>query len=173
MITSKECCEHGCKRTSIFVPCRPMWDPSRNYRGASSAREFLLKGFELSPYLYSSLANINAKSPKIQLCIIKKLTEWCYFSLLFSDIYANTCALVFFLIGSEKLLNKQSLTVEPFMISICLIVFIFRTSIELKSQSAHFFTDIWNLGQVLLIILLSLTVSSMMDNMNGISNINR
>lgn len=102
---------------------------------------------------------------QIQECIIEKLSERCYFGLLFFDVYSNVFALVSFLSGSQKLvLDDERDFKEPLVLMICLIVFIFRQVIHLKSQPAQFFTGMWNWTAMASIIMLSMSAAFMFEN---------
>ena len=125
-------------------------------------KDFYLKGFDHR--LVTVLANRSVKNTKLQDLIIEKMTERCYFNLLFLDVYANACALWFFLRGSEKMLTQTSRKVDPYMLMFCLCVFIFRTIIQIKSEPSHFVADPWNWCQVLYIVLLAKSVESMLEN---------
>ena len=125
-----------------------------------SPKYFYLKG--LDDEMESSLAHRCVKNTAIQDCVISKLTERCFFNLLFVDIYANVCALVFFLLGSEKLLYGQKTYFEPQMLILCLVVFISRTTIQIKSRGSQFFSDSWNWCQMIYIVFLGLATNSMM-----------
>ncbi len=123
---------------------------------------FYLKGF--NHRLITSLANRSAKNKTIQKYIIEKLTERCYFFILFVDIYANAFALIFFLLGSERMIRGESRTVEPTVLLICLVIFVSRSIVQIKSQPSQFFADPWNWCQLALIISLSLSTNTMMKS---------
>ncbi len=107
------------------------------------------------------------KNRRIQECIIEKLSERCYFNLLFSDIYTNTCALTVFLIGTEKLLNGVAGTAEPSLLFACVAIFILRELFQIKSQSSQFFADLWNYCQVASVTLLFLSAKHMADEVGN------
>ncbi len=128
-------------------------------------KHFYLKGFDHTHL--SILANRSVKNTQLQDLIIEKMTERCYFNLLFLDVYANALALWFFLQGSENILAQTPQRLDPYMLMFCLCVFIFRTTIQITSQPSQFIANVWNWCQVLYIILLACSVSSMI---NSISN---
>ena len=103
----------------------------------------------------------------IQNCIIDKLTERCYFSLLFLDVYTNAFALYFFIAASEKLKKGEITLQEPLVISMCIVIFVLRQTIQLKSQPAQFFAGFWNYVNVASITLLGLSTRHMMNEVGS------
>ena len=147
--------------------------------------QFFLKGFDSE--LVAGLSSMAVKNRVIQCHIIEKLSERCYFNLLFTDIYANACALALFLAASENLVAGESTALKPLMIWACMVVFVLRELIQIKSQGSksanpnvstvselsfnylltvcvvQFFADVWNWCQITSITLLGLSARHMMD----------
>jgi len=133
---------------------------------------FFLKGFDDS--LVSGLSGMAVTNRTIQDCIIEKLAERCYFNLLFIDIYANACALSWFLIGSQKLMDGNISFVEPMIIFVCVVIFVLREVIQLKSQPGQYFADPINYCQIASNTLLCLSARHMADEIgNPDPNINK
>ena len=101
------------------------------------------------------------KNRKIQDCIIEKLTERCYFNLLFIDVYTNAFALFFFILGSERMMNGEGTILEPTMIRICNAIFLFRHVIHIKSRTFQFFAGIWNWASLAAMVMLGLSARHM------------
>jgi ankyrin repeat protein len=96
--------------------------------------QFYLKGFDNA--LVAGLSSMAVKNRLIQSHIIEKLSERCYFNLLFTDIYANACALALFLAASENLIAGEITVLKPLMIWACMVVFVLRELIQIKSQGS-------------------------------------
>jgi hypothetical protein len=96
--------------------------------------QFYLKGFDNA--LVAGLSSMAVKNRLIQSHIVAKLSERCYFNLLFIDIYANACALALFLAASENLIAGEITVLKPLMIWACMVVFVLRELIQIKSQGS-------------------------------------
>ena len=96
--------------------------------------------------------------------IIEKLSERCYFCLLFIDIYANAIALTAFLHASENLLNGAEALLECFFLLWCLIIFILRALIQIKSQTTQYFAEFWGWIQLTSIVLLSFALERLYEH---------
>ena len=91
---------------------------------------------------------------------MEKLSERCYFCLLFIDVYANSITLAAFLFASEKMLlpNGDRAVTESVALLWCLVVFILRASVQIKSQGMQYFTDFWGWIQLTSTFLLGLAL---------------
>jgi hypothetical protein len=87
--------------------------------------------------------------------IMEKLSERCYFCLLFIDVYANSIALGAFLYASEKLIKGEPAVTECSALLLCLVIFILRALVQIKSQTMQYFADFWGWIQLTCIFLLA------------------
>ena len=123
---------------------------------------FYLKGFDSN--LVTGISSMAVKNTSIQNLIIEKLSERCYFSLLFMDVYANATALSVFLVGSQRFVEGTMTIQAPIVLLSCVGVFILREFIQLKSQSSTYFADAWNWMNVSSITALALSSKHMFEN---------
>ena len=115
-----------------------------------------LKGFD--DELITKLAKMSVKNRRIQDSIIEKLSERCYFNLLFTDIYA---------LGTERLLGGRARLLEPSLLFICVLFFVLRELVQIKSQSTQFFADYWNYIQIANWTLLFLSAKHMINEIGN------
>jgi len=130
-----------------------------------SPEHFYLNGFD-SRHI-QLLANRSVANKAIQLSIIEKITERCYFSFLFVDLYAHVFGLLFFINASEKLINGNLSIMEPSLLIICMVEFILREVVQMKSQSSQYLADLWNWFQITSLVLMTLNINVLIKNIGN------
>ena len=103
----------------------------------------------------------------VQDCMMEKLSERCYFSILCTDVYMIVCALVCFLVGSEKLIAGERSIIEPLILFFIAAFLGGRELILVKSQGTQYFTDGWNLLRVPSIALVASSAKHMMEEVGN------
>ena len=122
---------------------------------------FYLKGIDET--VLEKLATIVSKNYVIQANVIKKLSERSYFTILFFELYAYIAALGAFLEGSERLLQNQKPTWEPYVLTISILLFFLREVAQIKSEGISYIKDKWSWLEVGSTSLLILCVLEMVE----------